>query len=131
MGRSRKPGTPGRTTIPPKVTSDVTGRLVATFRRFGSCGVFDLFVIPQQCYLYVEVKRRVPGSAGTRPPIPRSSTTHIPLGRLKYIDQGRDEAERWELQTTLWSDETWDERSVVRGSPENLMLSAIVGTLPV
>ena len=125
MGRSRKPGTPGRRTIPPEIVSDVTRRLVATFRRFGYDVVYDLFVIPQQCYLYVEVKRREPGSAGPRPPITRSSTTHLPLGRLKYLCDGG----KWEFHPYTWSDETWDERSVERGSPEDLMLSAIVGAL--
>ena len=58
MRHSRKPGSPGKTTIPLRIVSAVTRRLLATFRRLGYDIDHDLFVIPQQCFLYVEVKGR-------------------------------------------------------------------------
>ncbi len=125
MGRRRKPGTPGKTMIPPETVSSVTQRLLAEFTKREFHLDHHLFAVPQQCYLYVEVKRMEFGV--TEPPLPvnSSSTTHIPLGRMKFLGN----AESWELQPYRWSDECWDQRSAEVGTPEELMLSMIVGTL--
>ena len=48
MGHAKKPGTPGRTTIPPEVVSKVTARLLRQFRKFHYDFDYQLFVIPQQ-----------------------------------------------------------------------------------
>ena len=58
MGRRKKPGTPGKTTIPAGIVSNVTDRLVAVFRERGYHHDYRLFIIPQQGYLYVEVEER-------------------------------------------------------------------------
>ena len=125
MGRSRKPGTPGKTTIPAGIVAAVTKCLLAAFRKRGYEIDHHFFIIPQQCYLYVEVERKEFGTRGARPPITRSSTTHIPLGRLKFMET----ADRWEYQPYRYSDECWDERETEVGSPEDLMLSMVVDRL--
>ena len=84
--------------------------------------IYHLFIVPQQCYLYLEVARKEFGERGPRPPINLSSTTHAPLGRLKFMGN----AEKWEYQPYRWSDEYWDDRDVELGTPEDLMLSMIV-----
>jgi hypothetical protein len=122
MGRARKPGTPGKTTIPPEVVSRVTERLVAHFRKFGYDEEYHFFVVPQQCYLYLEVRRKREDDTGPPPPITKGSTTHKPLGRLKFLGGVRT----WEHHPYLWSDEWWDERGGERGSPEYLLLGALV-----
>lgn len=106
MGRRKKPGTPGKTTIPAEIVSRVTRRLVAEFTKREYHLDHNLFVVPQQCYLYLEVERKEFGTLRPRPLIHRSSTTHIPLGRLKF-----------------------DDRDVEIGTPEDLILSGIVKRL--
>jgi len=81
-----------------------------------------LFIVPQQGFLYLEVERKEFGARGPRPPIDRSSTTHLPLGRLKFLGS----PESWEFQPYRYSDEYWDHRDTEIGTPEDLMLSMIV-----
>ena len=125
MGRRKKPGTPGKTTIPPDIVSRVTRRLVAEFTKRGYHMDHNLFVVPQQCYLYFEVERKEFGSLGPQPPINRGSTTHFPLGRLKFLGSAKE----WEYQPYRYSDEYWDERDVEIGTPEDLILPGIVERL--
>lgn len=125
MGHRKKPGEPGKTTIPREIVSRVTRRLVAEFTQRGYHVDHNLFVVPQQCYLYLEVERKEFGTVGPRPSINRSSTTHIPLGRLKFLGS----AAEWEYQPYHYSDEHWDDRDVEIGSPEDLILSGIVEKL--
>jgi len=125
VGRRKKPGSPGKTTIAPEIVSRVTRRLVAEFTKRGYHADHNLFVVPQQCYLYLEVQRKEFGALGPRPPIHRSSTTHIPLGRLKFLGG----AAEWEYQPYRYSDEYWDDRDVQIGTPEDLILSGIVERL--
>jgi len=125
VGRRIKPGTPGKTTIPPKIVSSVTECLWTEFTKREYHLDHHLFIIPQQGYLYVEVKRKEFGSPEPQPPITQSSTTHLPLGRLKFMGT----AAQWEYQPYRYSDETWDDRGTERGTPEDLMLSMIVDRL--
>ena len=125
VGHRRKPGTPGKTTIPAEIVGAVTERLTAAFARHGYDVDYDLFVIPQQRYLYVEVERRESGARTARPPINRSSMMHLPLGRLRFLGS----AERWEHQPYRYSDEYWDRRSREVGTPEELLLSMVVDGL--
>lgn len=125
MGRRKKPGTPGKTTIPPEIVSSVIRRLSNEFGKRGYDIDHNLFVVPQQCYLYLEVERKEFGSKKRRPPINLSSTTHIPLGRLKFMGG----TEKWEYQPYRYSDEYWDDRDTEVGTPEDLMLSMVVERL--
>ena len=122
MGRRKKPGTPGKTTIPPETVSSVTQRLLAEFTKREYHLDHHLFVVSQQCFLYVEVKRMKFDVQEPRLPINKSSTTHIPLGRLRFLGS----MESWEFQPYRWSDECWDQRSIEIGTPEGLLLSMIV-----
>jgi len=121
MGRARKPGTLGKTTIPTDVVSKVTERLLREFRK-RRYDDYHLFVIPQQCYLYLEVRRKREDDDDPHPPVTRSSTTHKPLGRLKYVGQMR----KWEFHPYLWSDEWWDHESIETGTPEFLLLGTLI-----
>lgn len=125
MGRRKKPGTPGKTTIPPEIVSSVTRRLLTEFTKRGYQVDHHLFVVPQQGFLYIEVERKEFGARGPRPPVNLSSTVHIPLGRLKFMGS----AEKWEHQPYRYSDEYWDDRETETGTPEDLMLSMIVERL--
>ena len=122
MGRSKKPGTPQRTTIPAEIVRISTKRLLTAFRKRGYEIDHHLFVVPQQCYLYVEVQRKEFGSRDPRPPITRGSTTHMPLGRLKFLRR----PDKWEYQPYRYSDECWDERDTEIANLEDLMLSMVV-----
>ena len=122
MGHAKKPGTPGRTTIPPEVVSKVTARLLREFRKFHYDFDYHLFIIPQQCYLCLEVRWKREDEEDPDPPITKSSTTHKPLGRLKYLGQMRE----WDFHLYRWSDEWWDHGSVERGSPEHLLLGSLI-----
>ena len=106
MSHSKKPGTPGKTTIPPEIVSAATMKLAACFRGKWFTSSHDLFVVPRQCYLYVETRRRQWDDAGPRPPMDKDSTTHRPLGRLKYVG----DPDVWEYHRYIWSNEYWDER---------------------
>jgi hypothetical protein len=68
-------------------------------------------------------KRAEHGEDGPDPPIAKSSTTHKPLGRLRYDG---DAPEAWVLEPYKWSDEFWDEYDAEAGTPESLMISMIV-----
>ena len=125
MGHRKKPGAPVRTTIPAEIVSSVTRRLLAEFTKRRYHMDHHLFVVAQQCYLYLEVERKEFGTPRSRPPVNRSSTTHIPLGRLKFMGT----AQRWEYQPYRYSDEYWDDRDTEQGTPEDLMLSMIVERL--
>jgi hypothetical protein len=125
VGRRKKPGTPGKTTIPPAIVSFVTRRLVAEFTKRGYHLDHHLFVVLQQCFLYLEVERKEFGTLGPRPPVNRSSTIHIPLGRLKFLGS----AAKWEYQPYRYADECWDDREAEIGTPEELILSGVVERL--
>ena len=125
MGRRKKPGTPGRTTIPLQIVSAVTDRLGAEFSARKYHLDHHLFVVPQQDYLYVEVRRKEFGSPEPRPAVDRGSTTHLPLGRLKFMGT----ADEWQYQPYRYSDECWDDRGMETGSPESLLLSMVVDRL--
>ena len=125
MGRRKKPGTPGKTTILAEIVSRVTRRLVAEFTKRGHHMDHNLFVVPQQCYLYLEVERKEFGTRGPRPPITKSSTIHKPLGRLKFMGN----AKSWEYQPYRYSDAYWDHRWTERGTPEDLLLSMVLDCL--
>ncbi len=125
MGRSKKPGTSGKTTIPPEIVYSGTRQLLGEFKKRGYHMDHHLFIVPQQGYLYVEVEGKEFGSRGPRPPITRSSTVHIPLGPLRFMGS----AERWEFQPYRYSDECWDEREIEQGTPAELLLSMVVDRL--
>ncbi len=125
VGRRKKPGTPGKTTIPADIVREATQRLVSTFRKWGYEVDHHLFVVPQQDFLYIEVKRKEFGSGEPGPPITQGSTTHMPLGRLKFLGS----ADKWEHQPYRYGDECWDARDTETGSPEDLMLSMVVQCL--
>jgi hypothetical protein len=126
MGRRKKPGTPGKKTIPREIVSAVTKRIQSEFKRRGCDDYLDVFVIAQQCYIYVEThpkQRDLFG--GPPPPKPRvttSSTTHHPRGRLRYLGN----AERWELQPYRWSDELWDDEEGLEFGTLDELLDSIL-----
>ena len=122
MGHRKKPGAPNRTTIPAEIVSSATKRLLSVFRKRGYNKLHYIFIIPQQCYLYVEVESKPFDATGPEPPMTKGSTTHKPWGRLKYT--GNEKA--WVYQPYRWSDEYWDERNMESGTPEDLMLTMIV-----
>lgn len=117
MGRRKKPGVPGKTTIPPEVVVSATRRLHAVFARRGDED-FELVVVPQQCFLYVEIAERREGRGAVKV---KSSTTRTPLGRLRFVS-----AKEWIFERYVWTDEDWDTRDVERGTVDDLMLSMIV-----
>lgn len=101
----------------------VTARLLKVFRERDYHTDHHLFVIPQQCYLYVEVQRFPFGSRRALPPVTTSSTTHKPLGRIKYLG----DPEKWEYQPYRFADNFWDhEHGLEVGTPETLMLGMLV-----
>lgn len=73
----------------------------------------------------MEDQRKDFGSSEPEPPITRSSTMHIPLGRLKFLGT----ADKWQDQPYRYSDECWDAREKELGTPEDLMLSMVVERL--
>ena len=122
MGHAKKLGTPGKTTIPPEVVSSAIRQLV---RGLGNARIlpYNLFVVPQQCYLYVETGHRDWDDDGPPPPITKGSVAHKPLGRLKYLGDPNS----WEYQRYKWSDEHWDEkRGVERGTIKELINVIII-----
>ena len=126
MSRRKKPGTPGLTTIPREIVSAVTKRIQADFKKRGCDDYLYVFVVAQQCYLYVETRDRPRNlSGGPPPPKPRvttSSTTHTPLGRLKFLGS----AERWEFHPYKWSDELWDDEECFQVGTLDDMLAAML-----
>ncbi len=125
MSHRKKPGTPGKMTIPHQIVSSVTRRLLAEFRKRRFHMDHHLFVIPQQGFLYLEVQRKEWGARGSRPPVNLSSTSHLPLGRMKYLGT----SEKWEFEPYRYSDEYWDDRETDVGTPEDLILGSIVEKL--
>lgn len=123
MSRWRKPGAPGRTTIPSDVVAKATRTITAEFKALGFWTTHNLFVA-RQCYLYVEVSERW-DDAAPRPPVTKDSTTHYPLGRLRFTG----DADAWEFQPYLWSDECWDDQDVEDGSVRELAGSMITRSL--
>jgi hypothetical protein len=123
MGRRRKPGVPGKTTIPQNAVSSTTERLQALFVKQGFAEDFDLFAIAQQSFLYLEVERHAlgcgPECTSVKPSMPRT-----PLGRLRHV-----RGDNWELHPYRWSDEDWDDRSPATGTPEELVLTMLVERL--
>ncbi|HEY3448461.1 MAG TPA: hypothetical protein VGK67_19050 [Myxococcales bacterium] len=108
MSRRKKPGTPGKTTLPRDVVSAVTEFVQAEFKKRGSADYLDVFVVAQQCFIYLETADKAREAFGRPLPKPRvttSSTTHSPLGRLKFLGT----TERWEFQPYRWSDELWED----------------------
>ncbi len=123
MARRKKPGTPGKTTIPSNVVSSVTKRLLAAFVEMEFNQDFTLFIVAQQSYLYIEVVRHPlgcgPGCAPTSPPSP---SNHTPLGRLRHVS-----GDEWEHHPYRWADEDWDPRDPDHGTPEELLARIMVG----
>lgn len=121
MSRRKKPGTPGKTTIPREVVSSVTKYVQAEFKKCDSAEFSDVFVVAQQCFIYVETADKARDTFGRPLPKPRvttSSTTLKPLGRLKYLGRTGE----WEFHPYLWSDEIWeDDEFRQRGSLEDLV----------
>ena len=118
----RKPGTPGKTTIPLEIVSSVTERLSAAFTRHGYHRLFKLFVVSQQGYLYVEAEWRALRARTPRRRTKGSSARRMPLGRLRFLGT----PDRWEYQPYRYSDEYWDNRSTEVGTPEELLLSMVL-----
>ena len=120
MARRRKPGTPGKTTIPPGLVASVTARLHAEFEKLGFDQDYDLFIVPQQSYLYVEAVRHPlkcgPDCVPVSPPSIRT-----PLGRIRCTS--RDD---WEHHPYRWSVEEWDDRDRVRGTQEKLIKRVVI-----
>ncbi|MBI4229991.1 MAG: hypothetical protein HY608_04065 [Planctomycetes bacterium] len=123
MGHRKKPGAPGKTTIPSEIVASVTERLASMFRKMDFEFDHHLFVVPQQCYLYMEVERkRFPHNDRPRTlPIGKGSTTHRPLGRLKFM--GRPD--KWAYQPYIWSDECWEEHDGHTGTAEDHMMEIL------
>lgn len=120
MGRRTKPGTPGRTTIPPEVVSWATELLQEPYRRHGDDD-YELFVVPQQRFVYVEIERRDfldPGRVAVKSSTARTRT---PMGRFRFVEK-----DSWIYEPYIVSGETWDTRDVERGQLDALMLSGIV-----
>ena len=123
MARARKPGTPGKTTIPRDVIKDVTRRLKKAFKQTGEAESEDLVVIAQQHYLYLETEERpveiMPGLIPSR--FGKSQgPRRTPLGRMVWTGNPED----WDLELYKWSDECWDtdnDAGTRGGSPEECM----------
>ena len=122
MARRRKPGTPGRTTIPPDVVSSVTTRLQEEFAKRGFREDYDLFIIAQQSYLYIEVVRHPFGCGPECTPASLPSpSSRAPLGRLRQV-----EGSEWEHHPYRWADEDWDDKDTDRGTPEEVLARSMV-----
>jgi hypothetical protein len=119
VGRAKKPGMPGKTTIPRETVSQIAQKLRSTFNRFQFHHEFHFVVVPQQCYLYLEV---APVRDGHPAPSPdKGSTTHKPLGRLMYLGTPSE----WEYQPYRRSNGGWDARNCERGTASQLLLAAM------
>lgn len=127
MARARKPGTAGKTKIPPDVVNTVCKRLQIAFRETDEEGFYELEVIPQQHYLYLETVERprevLPGLIQARFAKQQRRT---PLGRMIWAG----DPEHWRLELYKWSDERWDERNdagTTGGTPEQCIVEATLG----
>lgn len=126
MSRARKPGTPGKTTIPQDVVEATAGRLMKAFAENGAAIGADLSVTAQQEYLYLEtVERPAQDASGIGKPRygKARGPRRRPLGRMVWTGQ----TERWELQAYLWAEECWDTKNKLGsygGTPEECMIEA-------
>ena len=121
MSRRKKPGVPGKTKIPAEVVAWATEQLRAVFARHGENDEFELVVVPQQGYLYVEMERREGCDRAQAAVKSSTARTRLPLGRLRFVTE-----EEWVYEPYRWADWCWDERSTERGTLDDMMLSAIV-----
>ncbi len=129
MARAKKPGTPGKTTIPAEVVKDATRRIRKEYEGTGGAAIADLEVIAQQRYLYFETIERpraiLPGLIAARFGQKRG-TRRTPLGRAAWTG----DPELWNLQLYKWSDECWDEHNdacTIGGTPEECIRQAVAG----
>lgn len=129
MGRRRKAGTTGKTTIPKEVVKATTRRLKKAFRGTGDAVIADLAVVAQQHYLYLETVERpqeiMPGLIAARFG-KKGGARCTPLGRLVWSG----DPEQWSLELYKWSDECWDQDNkagTVGGTPEECMTKAVLG----
>jgi len=122
VGHARKPGAPGRTTIPPEVVARATERLLREFRKRRYDDDYHLFIVPQQCYLYLEVRWKREDDDDPNPPVTKSSTTHKPLGRLKYLGQMR----KWEFHPVGSGNSRRRIPAPSSRSPANTVLSSLL-----
>jgi hypothetical protein len=129
MARAKKPGTPGKTTIPKDVVKETVHRLKKVFKKENQAEFADLVVIAQQHYLYLETEERpveiLPGLISARfgkgKGVPRT-----PLGRMVWTGDPK----QWCLQLYKWSDEYWDvdnEAWTAGGTPERCLKEALKG----
>lgn len=123
MARRRKPGVAGKTTIPLEVVTATRERLQAVFAKMGFAEDYDLYLVAQQRFLYVEVERH-PIGCGPDCTSTRTSSARTPLGRLQLVSD-----DEWEFHPYRWSGEGWDDRSPERGTPEELMSAIVVERL--
>ena len=129
MARARKPGTPGKTTIPAEAVREATRRLKKAFTQTGYSAHERLEVIAQQGYLYIETVELpvevYPGLVDARF-AKKGGARRTPLGRLVWTG----DPERWCFQLYKWSDECWDEENEAgtgSGTPEECLAQAVLG----
>ena len=129
MARRRKPGTPGKTTIPPEVVKTVTKRLQKAFKQTDEQAFSNLFIIAQQHFLYLEKSEHpieiMAGLVEARF-LKRGGAPRTPIGRMVWTG----DVENWQLQLYKWSSEHWDEENEAvtsGGIPEDCLIEAIVG----
>ncbi|MBN1489919.1 MAG: hypothetical protein JXA69_08380 [Phycisphaerae bacterium] len=129
MARARKPGTPGRTTIPRDAVKETTRRLTKSFKQTAEAELASLAVIAQQAYLYLETMERpfevMPGLVAARF-AKKGGARRTPLGRMVWTGN----PEIWHLQLFKWSDECWDtenEAGCTGGTPEECLAEALLG----
>ncbi|MFC1705866.1 hypothetical protein ACFL59_03475 [Planctomycetota bacterium] len=91
----------------------------------GFDGDYELHVIAQQRFLYLEVAQRNVG--GNKPGRRAARSSRTPLGRLQYCPKTPAE---WELHRYKWSDEYWDsQHDIERGGLDELLMGMLVSTL--
>ena len=129
MARAKKPGTPGKTRIPPDVVKDVTRRLKRAFRQTAEALSAELVVTAQQHYLYLETAERpveiLPGLIAARFGKGKGQPRK-PLGRMVW----NGDPEEWCLELYKWSDECWDtanDAGTSSGTPEECIEEAALG----
>ena len=84
---------------------------------------YDLHLVAQQGFLYVEVARHLIGCDHCAGVVQSSSSRH-PLGRLRYLGE-----DKWAYHPYLWAGEDWDDDSRKQGTADDLMLSMLVEKL--
>ncbi len=92
MTRARKPGTPGKTTIPKEAVREATRRLKKAFGQTGNAGCRRLEIIAQQHHLYLETDELpvevFPGLVDSRF-ARQGGARRAPLGRLVWTGAQR------------------------------------------